>query len=1640
MSGLPEGWEADYDGSRWFYRYKATGIVQFRFPQDGDEFPEWYEDGNDDVPLEPEAWLASEQQVRRRSTLGSDPEIPAGELPPKVAASRRKRSESIPEDEEMSATGYFDPSSFMYFGPGGDISPVAEADDDAGDQASTARKSATPVPSAGPTPSTVHSQVSPIPEPPAQIDPHALAAELPEDNAQLWRPTGFVAELPTLDTLKCAEELAPVEMDGTSHIPIPVQPTYDRSGPVELPIDREPREIKAEDRTSTSATSVVVKPPAQFVTEYPLVSASFGYPTALNGMPPSRHQSPLQPLDSTVSKSPERQSPQQSPAPVLNDAARQRSASPQKRNDARAEAVKFQPWSPPKNVAEGNPSQGKRSSMILSGPSVLQTQESELGNMRRASESASVSVHQSLWQKSLFSPPQDPRVAGSSVSVSPLSSTSASAATPELPKSPIPQILQPANLNKRASVPEVPDLSRADTRQSQGHDLPGTSARHASISSGATVHSRGDAHPTLLTPAGRELYHVQSSQDLKGQASPQPPVRSASAFPAYVTAQRGLRSPLVDQKAQVDSQALSTAGKEVSAHPPGPRRLYSEPYLNTAGKSARSGSAVICGTGGPQGIHAPTELSSENATQCVQSTQSMTETRLQDHRRAEAPLKEVEPLSLKRSKSPSPEARTDKTPEKRDGAVRAGPNDLLSEVISVIDDSTRTNKRSNALPQPSEPPAILAEGPARALALPAEHQQPYASGYNSDSAQLSQNRGAALSVPSVTDQSFVSPLSSPVPSRQQSLTGDTRQPSNTTTDSETHDLSEMPFEIEMASTHHIHNQAPQDRGRHTDATGQQEVPLALLNANIMRSTTSLPPTTVVSHGSAPAITGALEASQSSSPNLEATQHSAILPSDLQQLSEPSSGAQPPHSHQQRPPPLEARKQLGTPQIIAEAIHDVRHGHVESSAPSSQQSQSVDGLKQTSQVLSEKPTTRTMPSPQDLPDTAPAVAGTADTAAPTRTTTASSPHPLKEQPALHGNMFVHRTSIAESALGDFQASQTKDVVTNSNETESLVSQQQQAQGPPVQAPLSDPSYQESHPVQNDVLQPLQETTPEDSSEQLLSVKRTEVDAPKPFPMLPGQVTPLPSQIGSAPVPVPMPLAVSTSSLPQAATSLRNDSSLPNSGQGHIGVQIPQAGGQPAVDPMQRNPQASINAQPMTQPGVQGQMCVAQTGVMSQTHQAAASAPQSNSSITDAGKSMKKWAKKMFSSGSDKATAPVTIATHVSPGAVQPGVLPQNMYRQGPPQQNLQMQGSAQTMSQLQATQMYTLPARPQPPLMAVPENQPLGQGSSQLPSQPVPSQMKQSASTPQIPQVKMQFQASQGHRSNSYNGTQNVQQQPAMQRAPPGPRGQPLAASPGQFQQWTYQQQIGPQTTQRPANGQYAPGVLQPQMQGLGTTLVGQARPHGNAVPANISARRSSGSSIGQPPQRSSNRNSLPPQGLVPQGQMLSQQQRISHEQRMPQRFQQQPQSQVQRPLQPREQQYTQQTQQQVQQPGQQRLIPQTDMTSGGKIPANGGVSATSIQTAAHIPHQQSFQGHYPVPVYPQAQGQYTTQGQAQSFQQTQGSLPVNNITLPKGSQSPHAPVVATTQTPKNNTGNAGTWSNGKTDYSGGEWGDHWYEG
>ncbi|KAK7953256.1 hypothetical protein PG988_013950 [Apiospora saccharicola] len=128
MSALPEGWEWDYDGTRWLYRYKPTGLVQYHFPKPGDEFPEYVGFGVDSFNLEPEERLASDMQMKRRDTQSG---TQGGDV---ASHSSQRKKKQAAEIDEIGATGYFDPEGFMYLGPGGygDMNTSSEEEKDHG--------------------------------------------------------------------------------------------------------------------------------------------------------------------------------------------------------------------------------------------------------------------------------------------------------------------------------------------------------------------------------------------------------------------------------------------------------------------------------------------------------------------------------------------------------------------------------------------------------------------------------------------------------------------------------------------------------------------------------------------------------------------------------------------------------------------------------------------------------------------------------------------------------------------------------------------------------------------------------------------------------------------------------------------------------------------------------------------------------------------------------------------------------------------------------------------------------------------------------------------------------------------------------------------------------------------------------------------------------------------------------------------------------------------------------------------------------------------------------------------------------------------------------------------------------------------
>ncbi|OAQ65066.1 hypothetical protein VFPPC_06238 [Pochonia chlamydosporia 170] len=145
MAGLPPGWEWDYDGQRWFYKYKPTGHIQYHFPSEGDEFPDFIEAGAPAPDLAPEERLESQQQVKRQtSSAGSGASGTGTEARRAASASNggvnkygmsatAKPISAIWEgDDEGEVDGVFQPENFMFLGPGtyADVSPLMEEEEE----------------------------------------------------------------------------------------------------------------------------------------------------------------------------------------------------------------------------------------------------------------------------------------------------------------------------------------------------------------------------------------------------------------------------------------------------------------------------------------------------------------------------------------------------------------------------------------------------------------------------------------------------------------------------------------------------------------------------------------------------------------------------------------------------------------------------------------------------------------------------------------------------------------------------------------------------------------------------------------------------------------------------------------------------------------------------------------------------------------------------------------------------------------------------------------------------------------------------------------------------------------------------------------------------------------------------------------------------------------------------------------------------------------------------------------------------------------------------------------------------------------------------------------------------------------------
>ncbi|KAJ3573793.1 hypothetical protein NPX13_g4577 [Xylaria arbuscula] len=420
--GLPEGWESDYDGTRWFFRYKATGTVQYHFPQPGDEYAEFLLDsGTGPIRLSPEERLVVEQHAKQQSVSDGDNGARNG-----PTSSGSKREKKVKDEFGMSATGYFDPMDFS--GGFNDTSPLEEDDPEE-------------------------------------------TVELPGNDQHIRSPVGFVAELATQETVKCAEELAPVELDGTSWSPAPIQ-TDIAQGPAELPTHQSPVDGKTPSPQPTQSATQLVDPSA-------LTSASFSY-SEVKPVASPNHGIP--PRASSIRRK-----------PVLSNP-----------NSASLGQNGFQPWKPSQGIAE-HPSQGQNGGAeTLPQTSVLQNQNSELGIIGQNS-----SVHGPLVLGGVpnsLVPPSAPSKPASTVS---------SIINSEV--SPVPSVLQPAH--GPATQPVSPENISSSI-------IPTAQGLHGTIA----VPVAGDAlsyTPSVLKPGTQQANHSNGNlTETEGNLESGPPPSS----------------------------------------------------------------------------------------------------------------------------------------------------------------------------------------------------------------------------------------------------------------------------------------------------------------------------------------------------------------------------------------------------------------------------------------------------------------------------------------------------------------------------------------------------------------------------------------------------------------------------------------------------------------------------------------------------------------------------------------------------------------------------------------------------------------------------------------------------------------------------------------------------------------------------------------------------------------------------------------------------------------------------------------------------------------------------------------------------------------------------------------------------------
>ncbi|KAI1131210.1 hypothetical protein F5Y10DRAFT_234057 [Nemania abortiva] len=1391
MTGLPDGWESDYDGTRWFYRYTATGSVQYHFPQPGDEYAEFLVDaGTGPFQLTPEESLAIEQQqTKRRSISGSEDDTTNST---KTSGSKRekKKIQAIEEEDGMSATGYFDPSSFMYFPGNNNISPVGN--EDAG-ETSKAR-------------------------PPA--------VELPEGRQQTWSPVGFVAELATQETLKCAEELAPVELDATTTFTPPPIQTKVSQEPAELPTNRTPSG-KAPEPNPT-------QPVMQPVDSYPLVSASFAYP-------------PLKPDMNRVNSVSSRSSSIKR-KPVSSSA-----------KPADLGQNNYQPWTPAQGAVEQQRPAQNNAPGPLPQTSVLQNQDSELGNIG-GKDSGNADSPMSGDVPDALAPPSAPN--------NPIPVESSN---PNPDASSVPTALQPVHYQTNTPVPSA----------TANHPLiPGTKARHDSISN--PIMSQGLSHtPSVLRPGNSQPN--SSIQGSEGNPETRP-----QRFSVQYTQQTVISHRPSEQVASSSHSGqpgiirVNTLPDHLASASPSPPKANGSPGFllfheipNIANLSKPSNNGTT-----QSAEEVPNPALAPHAS-------NSSSTNLQSSIDTNEPIPVVAPLNFIKRHSSKSSGVSSIASEAQDSSFNSGkpvltppPSDQISEVISVIDSLTPQGTPEPSS-QPSRPPTQTAsvdgnkpspppmsggaggrpdvDGSIRPQLINAQSPPPVVGMQQSGAVShvpgqvfptaTNVIKPAPVGATPMVQSTMISP-----PSNAGIATTQSRPPNTQATHYP------PPPVMQNPNASPPHPSQPGIPGKMPMPSGPVRPPGHTSNPSLTQIPGTIPPSQAsnithsnqlqqpVAHGNFPQYMNntpqQIQTSMPASAVNRPPQNPAIGPAAQQAFHQQYGQSNaPPHSVA-RPPST-----FGHPQVVAQNQNFQQAGMVK---PSGQQStvQSPVGHQVFGQTGAQIPPPPPLPSSPPHQQSSP----TTQPVSPLQSQVSS---PAQSIASLH----ISQASTPSNAFATMNPLTGPNNGTNVN-----TSQAAAAPGRPPSVPnqaFTQQGGQMKPPVNSQSIPPPPPNPPV-----------------KPYPMLPGQVTPLPSQVGSASLPQstqqPMPnnyakppvntqqapvgqqpMQAALGSLPQHQGMQFQTNPMPYSPQGNVAYgpsppgqmkppqqqtpsphpsQVQAVGQQPMTN--QPQPQQTIfqptpvaPAQPynpqMAHPGsagsspmvgqqyqfapppvaAQGQQPVQSPGVTSPTQGKPSTSAQASAAFSD----FKKWGKKMWKNPAIKQTAAGFGGAFVAESMGISGAAGAHLGASLAASANRPPLAHAQTAP----AQAHGIPGvvsqyQPGKPLPLQQPNSPQGQFQPrpQQPGYPQPG-VQPGHPQPSHPQIGQPQPVQPQHGQPQQGQPQVGHPQPSHPQ--PG-HPQPVHAQPGQHQPGQYQTgqpQAGPPLTGHPQHGRPRPGYPLP---------------------------------------------------------------------------------------------------------------------------------------------------------------------------------------------------------------------------------------